>query len=987
MHRKFMKNFVRHSGNQAQRFGRNSLVFLKKASDEDAPMNQEEFRISEAVGRASKLAENVMERQGFLQLGDHATDSIRLGIRRSASKVIPKLLDERVTQRFMKEVFPEERKEETGWGINRKVVALGTGFFGKVKNLLKSNDQKRFEETFSYEKTIPGMSMRLAHGTLYQLNDTQRVHVQQALTNLGIALPAAPATPPAGYASTLHFQQTAQLASATPEQLLQMRDIAGTADPDLLDMLITRGMGPVPELFAARQNIPPLSPFERMLQFKKIEGQERHEMVASTVYDPQRLQNLIRDLEVSQPDLHHVLLHDVLEHDALFKLENNPEALALVHYLESRLGNPNSPDLKTELDAYVKKLKDIKIKESDHGHGHGHDHAEPGKEKPEDAKKKIEEANELVMQKYGSLNDMYSEAAALGKELFDESLLLVKYNQTLNNLATTGAGGGGGRGGGGNNQQASSAQSYKELIKDTKATITAKQASKKQMFTSIREAESGFLKGGTDLKKLLEDNKALPAVASPDPIPNLRIFLNSIIDVEPDRSKELGLFGKTTAASETDSYVAPEDTESPLRVIFRDTFKPENLKKMKKEINDECLKIFKKKTTVKPFELLHELMVGEAIRAGVTNPAMAGADALAAADVLVANAGELLQVHRSTNLEHQQWLSSGQGKMSRAKQWVSDWYKDRKVYRAEELIDYIAGLPGSNYKMFHGMSKDISEQDIIDRINRSGNIRDPKTYEALYEYSMKLREAYLKFEKLNDDKKIEYGVELDDRDARSMERLINKLLKVRSVLRSMSRYEKINTMHGDKGEIVLNMLRDEHEKSMHDEKSIFERIKDKAAEWKTYFSKKVLKDKFLNDIYEKRKEVKEGKMSNEEFEHSIQKDGLVTAYNVLRGILAAKEAYDIAKGGAKLAGKALSHTKSGAGKVASFGTHKVAKPVLKNLVVRPIVWTVGTAAKIVKAPFVLVGNIVGGMWKWASTPSKGGGHGGDHGGGHGGGHH
>ncbi|MCC7197289.1 hypothetical protein IT413_03815 [Candidatus Peregrinibacteria bacterium] len=1022
-----MNNFLHCSGNKsfdsAIRLLPKRAVLLKKKVDEDAPLNMEEFRVTEALRRSGELAENVKERQGFLQLGDQATDRERLGVRREFSKVNAQLLDERVTQRFLKEVFPDEQKEEAGMGVKRKINVpeeqlddgvergrlgkifhLGKHAFKKLTNFIspKTDPEKRFLEAFDDQKTIAGMSMRLANRALEDLNDAQRSIVQSSLQTLGVELPPVPANLPRGFTpqTALRYQQAVQLASARPWELAQMRDLAYQQDPNILDHFVTRAVGLTHEIFARRAASPPLSPFDRLLQFKKIEGQERHEMVSSTVYDPQRLANFIRDLEHSNHDVHHLLLHEVLEHDALYKLEHNAEAMALVHYLESRMSDPNAPDLKPELEDLVKKLKDIKIKES-HGHGHD-DHHEEGKEKPEDKKKKIEEANELLATKYSGLNDLYTEAATLGKELLEESMALAKYNQNLETIlaaaATARANPAPGGNRGGNNQQDSSANTVKDLIKETKASITAKQAVKKQMFTSVREAETAFLKSATDLKKLLDDSKALPAVATPDPVSNLRVMITRIVDTEPDRSKEKGVFGITNAeeaaaaiaeaarapaASRTADPTGPSDDESPLRKIFRDHFKPENAKKAKKEVIDECLKVFKLKTQLKPYELLVELMRGEAVRVGIMDPAMAYADAEASADMLVDEAGVMLQVHRSTNLEHQQWLSKDHGKMSRAKQWVKDWYQNRKVYRGKDLINYIAGMD-KNFSVFKDMPPDIQESDIIDRISRVGDIRSPEMYKTLFDYSMRLRSSYLKFESAHHEGKIE----LDDRDAEAMEKLIRTLLKVRAVLRASARQEKVNTMHGNKAEIVLNMLREKYETQMKDERTIFQKVTDKLADWKNMFSKKFLKDKFLDKIHEKKKEAKASGMSDGDFEHSIEESGLSTAYKALSTALAMKEAYDVAKVAAGVGKSALGAVADKGGKVASVGVNKVAKPVVRHGIVRPIKWIGGTALKIAKAPFVLAGNIVGPMWKWAFTPSKAGGHGGGHGGGgHGGGHH
>jgi hypothetical protein len=349
--------------------------------------------------------------------------------------------------------------------------------------------------------------------------------------------------------------------------------------------------------------------------------------------------------------------------------------------------------------------------------------------------------------------------------------------------------------------------------------------------------------------------------------------------------------------------------------------------------------------------------------------------------MLVDEAGVMLQVHRSTNLEHQQWLSKDKGKVSRAKRWVKDWYQDRKVYRGGDLINYIAGTEGA-YAMFKDMPLDIQESDIIDRVNRNGDIRSPETYKTLYDYSMKLRASYLKFEKQHHEGK----VELDDRDAAQMAKLVKNLLKVRAVLRSFARQEKVNTMHGNKAEIVLNMLREKNDTQMKDERTILEKVMDKAAEWKNMFSKKFLKNKFLDQIYEKKKEAKKNGMSDGEFQHEVEKSGLSTAYDALKYFLAAKEAYDIAKVAAGVGKSALSTVADKGGKLAGAGVDKVAKPVVRNFIVNPLKNIGSGALWVAKAPFVLAGKIVGPAWEWAFTPSKSGG-GGHGGGGHGGGHH
>jgi hypothetical protein len=267
---------------------------------------------------------------------------------------------------------------------------------------------------------------------------------------------------------------------------------------------------------------------------------------------------------------------------------------------------------------------------------------------------------------------------------------------------------------------------------------------------------------------------------------------------------------------------------------------------------------------------------------------------------------------------------------------------------------------------FKGLPRDITAAGLINWIDEK---RIPPN--VIFEFAKKLEEVFKSFERTHANGK----VELFDNDAYDLEQLIDLLTLVRSVYRSEQLHESVRPMEGNKAEIILAQIRERNKAEWEDEKTIMEKISHVAAEWKTLFEKKVLKGKFFDAIYEKMKMRRSGELSHEDFERDLDTNGFRTAYKVFAAALAGKEIYDIAVGAKNLAHKGY--------KKVMEHRDKYVKPFFWDKTLRPAGKAVGSAvswtmkktgkvlsvpAKIVAAPFVLAGSILGSAWKWVKEP-------------------
>jgi len=328
--------------------------------------------------------------------------------------------------------------------------------------------------------------------------------------------------------------------------------------------------------------------------------------------------------------------------------------------------------------------------------------------------------------------------------------------------------------------------------------------------------------------------------------------------------------------------------------------------------------------------------------------------------------GMLIDVDRSANREHQEWLASG--RLTRAKKWLKAKMGMGGMQTGRNLIDHVSGFD-REFAMFRGMKKDITEDELINLIDTHGGISDVK----LFEFQKKLAEVFNGFEMLHHGGK----VELFDLDAYDLQQLIHTIAKVRAVLWTRTGFESIADKDGSPAENTLLMLREKRKALWADIKGVTEKVSAKGAEWKTFFSREVLKKKFFDLLQGKWRDKKAKKMTAREFEHSLEQDGMLTVYDTFKNALMAKEVYDISAGVAERTGSVLATggrgLAAGVGGVIGGTYRKILRPIGKRVkaagirVREGLRWSMGKA-KYAAFPLVLAGGILGATWTWAKEP-------------------
>lgn len=895
-------------------------------------LNQGEFEIFQDFNAAEAITDEIFESQGIYHSRHQAVEKPRAGTRHQIDKIMPKgILSKRVSDAFLKGIFSEEAAAEHEAGIHHH-FQVPKGFFGKVKHFVRKKihgeEQIRFEEELGTDQHVDSVRAFTADKVLAGLNEAERLAVSEYLEGHGAQMPGVPSAIPKNMTgkSMPYVRRVLQLGAASPALVRQMREELEVNErrvfpPQELD-----------PLFPTTKTLPPPTAIDRFLQFRRTELKQAHNEAITTIFDKQRLGNVMRTMQVEHPEIHKLVVEDILQSEALHAIEGTADVEALIYYLEHRLKTGTPAALEKELTGIKGKMYD----EEEKAHAEG-EHAEKDKAEA----KKLEEAVEKVSGNYSKLDDLYAQAPSAGKELFNWR----KNYKTQSERAP------------GNNNQNKGGQNLQHLTAMIKETT----ANKERMFREIRQLEETFLIDAAALQKLLKEK--IPK-ADQDKITKLLEFVKNFVTEPPKRSDEQSLFGKTEPDKADDTYEHKIEDDS-MRKAFNG-FSPKDFKAMKGEIEENFSKGLKKKKKHTPFELLKYLMEGEAARRGLVANENRSIVAQIAAERIDSSARRK-QVFRSGNLEREEWL------MRKPLGRFAHWFKAKMgfggIQEAKDLIDKIAGMEGKTVA-FKGLPKGSTAAELINWID-SRNIPE----EAIFEFAKKLEEAFKRFEKVG-----EHGtVQLFDEDAYSIEELTTLLINVRSVLRSRRYHFEARNKDGNKAKGIFEVIREKRRGEFDDEKSILEKVADKLGTWRFFASTGKLKEKFFEVLRNKTKEAKEQKLSHHDLEHSIDTSGLRTAYDALHTAMAAKEAADIAITSGKFMGKL--GQKFGKGILKPVFWDYTIRPAGKYGIVEPVKWFVqnpvkGAAVGIAKAvafPFVLAGSVVGGAWSWAVKPGKGGG--------------
>jgi hypothetical protein len=312
-------------------------------------------------------------------------------------------------------------------------------------------------------------------------------------------------------------------------------------------------------------------------------------------------------------------------------------------------------------------------------------------------------------------------------------------------------------------------------------------------------------------------------------------------------------------------------------------------------------------------------------------------------------------------MERRAGTTLGMNWLDRARKRLLAGFSSSRIHRATDIIDHIAGFD-KDFTMFSGMSPDITLPELRDLIDTHGGISDGK----LFEYASKLKEVFMAFEMMNSEGRVEFF----DGDAMDMEEIVRKLLLVREEMRSRQFFEEIRGQEGSKAELVLRKIKEDGSAVKKDEEDILSRVTERFADWKQWFSRRVLGREFGDKYAEARQYIREQGMTRGEEREYLSSQGLATAAGVLGAAYTRREWLDRGR-------RATRWTAATGGRGAKGLWNKVLKPAghygirkpLEWAIWRPAKWTAKTAGKIIAFPFVLTGSIASGMWKWAKPKS------------------
>jgi hypothetical protein len=890
------------------------IVFKSTGEDHSLNMDELENHNLQAFGEEHIGPTPEGGPQGLT--GDQLLDYRILGTRRSLQRwnqgILNKAYSEGLSKRMKQNVSREHLR-----GVHHHFV-LPTGFFARarhwVRRKLGGEVRIRLEEHYGGGETVETAQTQAAANTLNPLTPAQRDNVRDFFENNGFPLPPLPAVIPAGLRglNPMLIRQILQLTEA-PLNIIefmrgQVRDAGGLLFP------------PAPnDPFRPAMERTPEHPIEYLIEAKKMQGERLEQQNSTAINDPRRLGAFLRDLQDHHKEIHELIVKDILKEHSFDTLTKNHSAMRLLRYVETRLAlKADETVLKEDLEAIKKAMPKVKAKKKEAPKEGEKSEAE---EKAES--EKLKEQTKSFTDKHSKLNRNYTLAKAVKEQVDDAKKKL--------------------------------ADAIDKNAKDTSGlskTLEKKEEKMNSLLEDTMTTEEEILAESAKLYKMLKDKDKTEAETNP----KFTAFYDKFVQNPPKPSDEKTMCG--TGAGPDSFYM-----------VITDSYGPKMVQEFKDEMDEKFGKKFEKKEKYDCFELHVALRERDAERKGTYTAGERRTEAVAAVMMDEAKA-MLIEVDRSANREHQEWLASGP--LTRAKKWLKARMGMKGMHTARDFIDHVSGFD-HDFSMFRGMKKDITDDELLNLIDTHGGISDVK----LFEFQKKLTEVFNGFEMLHHGGK----VELFDMDAYDLQQLIHAIAKVRAVLWTRTGFESIANKEGNPAENTLLMLREKRKVQQEEVKSVLEKVAGKGAEWKTFFNKEKLKEKFYDLLAGKWKDKKAKKMSAKEFEESLEKDGLTTAYEALKTGLMAKEVLDISTGVAKSAGSVLK--KGGAGLAAGGGAvlggsyRRILKPAGSGLL-RAGKWTAGKVggglkwgigkAKYAAFPLVIAGGILGAAWAWAKEP-------------------
>lgn len=903
--------------------------YVKPLSGVDEMLAEQD---TESVREQDRPFENF---HGMNITSDQAMEDIRLGVREDLVHALGgkeaggKILDYRINKELRSKVTREIGLERQNAGFLHGKWIAGKGFFKNVASVVSFNTLSRGDvgsrvaEEYGKGTTVEERKAFLAKKFWDGLTVSQRTLVSNDLTGRGVLIPMGPFAPGIN-------AQIAQISAASPDQMENMRLV--------LAFLPQRALDPI---YPTRKPAPTKSTLDRLIELRETEAGAREKMLGTTVYDATRLQKEVLD---KHPDIS-AFLEKVLVENALYPIEKNAEAQALIADVEQRFAakkrelseaDPTKKDeniVKETVAALLKELEGVQVllpvsgEKQDESKG------------PSEEAKQLEAAQKLmnkILESQESLCDKYAEAEALGSELYENQRRLAGIAEpqpTGKGKETTDTG-------------------YGDTVRDIEVLLK----NKNKLKVEIGNMERRFGQNTIELMGMFVEKYKIPdknTTGAQDSYNELR-DLNQILstgDFRPSGEEEL--FGKMYSKDSQRASVEPSNLSRKIKNLT-----PSKVKDMEKQIKSKHAVEGKKRERVTCRQLLTLLKADDYVKAGATNKEIARRRAFQWTNVRIAKVGNM-QVYRQANEEVAEYLGEtvlGSKRLARLGKILKAKMTHGRVLEARDLIDQIAGFD-KDFHMFRGLPKDATLSELRNLMEANGGIEDNK----LFEYAEKLKQVFDSFEMLNGAGK----VELLDGDALDLERLIENLFLIREEVRSRKFFEELRGEKGDPAAAMLKKIREDSEARHKDEIGLLETWTSKDAEWKQLFSTKFLKQKFLESLRLLRKQKKDKTITAEEFSDRLKKEGMVTAYDVLKYGLLADEAYELGKIISKWTGRKAGVGAGRLGRGANWIWQKGGKPLAKAVIVKPATWI----GKGVAYPFKLAGRAGAGLWK-VVTPKK-----------------
>lgn len=921
---------------------RNVYEAARNLEQDDAPLDMSELMTLQNVMSVNETQAANDNFRGLNVTDDQALEAVRIGIREKHAANIERftpgrdaarqILDQRITERLRGVAKEEEsviRRNRgnirgavlrTGGLFSRKFAA-GFGFFGNIRRIFSRETDTAgtgVRANYGQSEQIEDRTRNVADRVMAGLDDIQRMTISNYLTTNRVPLP-----PPPG---SLLERQTVQLCDTDPELMKRMRQNHG---------FLHSPTRPGPLTPSATQ-VPPETDLDRLIQLVEIHAEEKGSLVSPTIYNAQRLQGVLTGLRNTNQPVYNLLTTTILKPEELARLEGKPEGLALLGEIERRIQQDEDPDLlEKDLKILIRNLPTVEEKEEE-----GTDLS------PEQRRKKrVAELMKNLKSNHTELAKAYSSGRSIGMQLFNAN----RRDYEKSEIARTAAATPGNK----------NIQTGLESIQNDISKLKKLQG---DLNEKVRTQEEKYTQDAQNLLRALGVfDTAIPAWIGPgpDPTQEIRDFHALFSDgVAPPATTSMDdLFGNTNYVPPVAPAPPPDYVPPPAQAFENHiaAFTDDHLENMDHGIQAQFTGRFQPARKISARSCLYLLREFEYARGGIDNEDLRLRRSIADACNLIADAKNTT-LYMNVNNELAEYLGGttlGSRTLNRVRKYLRAKLTPSKIFEAQDVFDRITGtVPGMD--VFGGMHPDMSYLAMVKYVSDNG-IKS----EDAQKFLTHLSESVEGFSMAN----MEGSYELYDIDAPRMEKFLKYFGKIVEVSSSLSAMENLEGKEGTKAHLMLEYQEELEKQLLEADKTVLDKIRDKAAEWKQWFSNNVLKRVFKKKYEDAEKERKKQNMTRGQWDSYKKKNGLAAFAGVFGTALAAKEVADVAVKGAGYAGRGL-----------GFGYRKGLRPVgrgAKYLFYNPAKWGVTTAgkgvvgaAKFAAFPFVAAGSLIGGGGRW-----------------------